>query len=105
MSRNTGEYRLAEWAQRRKKTIADENVLSFLSRKTIVPKYGFPVDVVELDTQGVGVRQGYDVSRSRDLAIAIGEFAPTATLVACKREWESYGLKKVPEKELDLRPL
>jgi Helicase conserved C-terminal domain len=98
-SRNAGQYPLAGWAQRRKKTIAVEDVLSFLSRKTIIPKYGFPVDVVELDTQGVGIRQGYDVSLTRDLTIAIGEFAPTATLVACKHEWESCGLKKVPEKE------
>ena len=87
-ARDAGQYRQAEWAQRRKKTIAEEDVLSFLSRKAIIPKYGFPVDVVELDTQRTGARQGFDVSLTRDLAIAIGEFAPTATLVAGKLEWE-----------------
>jgi hypothetical protein len=64
-----------------------------------IPKYGFPVDVVELDTQKSGSREGYDVTLTRDLTIAIGEFAPTATLVAGKREWQSYGLKRVPERE------
>jgi hypothetical protein len=98
-SRNAGQYEQAKWAQRRKLTIAEEDVLSFLSRKAVIPKYGFPVDVVELDTQRTGTRQGYDVTLARDLTIAIGEFAPTATLVAGKREWQSYGLKKVPEKE------
>ena len=98
-SRNAGRYSDAGWAQRRKTTIAEEDVLSFLSRKAVIPKYGFPVDVVELDTQRSGTRQGYDVTLARDLTIAIGEFAPTATLVAGKREWQSYGLKKVPERE------
>lgn len=32
------------------KTIAGEQTLNFLSRKAVIPKYGFPVDVVELDT-------------------------------------------------------
>jgi hypothetical protein len=94
-----GEYAQAQWAQRRKRTIEDEDVLSFLSRKAVIPKYGFPVDVVELDTQRTGTQQGFQVTLARDLSIAIGEFAPTATLIAGKREWQSYGLKKVPEKE------
>ena len=73
------------------------------SRKAVIPKYGFPVDVVELDTQRTRTRQGYDVTLARDLTIAIGEFALTATLVAGKREWQSYGLKKVPEREWEPR--
>ncbi len=65
----------------------------------MIPKYGFPVDVVELDTQRTGTKGGFDVTLTRDLAIAIGEFAPTATLIAAKREWQSCGIKRVPEKE------
>jgi hypothetical protein len=98
-SRNASEYQQADWAKRRKTTISEEDVLSFLSRKAVIPKYGFPVDVVELDTHRTGTRQGSNVTLARDLAIAIGEFAPTGTLVAGKREWQSYGLKKVPERE------
>ena len=85
-SRNARQYQQADWAKRRKTTIAEEDVLSFLSRKAVIPKYGFPVDVVELDTQRAGTQQGFDVTLARDLTIAIGEFAPTATLVAGKRE-------------------
>lgn len=99
---NARDYRTAEWAKRRGDTIAKEDVLSFLSRKAVIPKYGFPVDVVELDTQRTQQSQeASEVSLQRDLGIAISEFAPTSKLVANKKEWASYGLKKVAEKEWD----
>ncbi|MCI0539982.1 MAG: DEAD/DEAH box helicase [Verrucomicrobiales bacterium] len=94
------DYRTAEWARRRANTIAREDVLSFLSRKAIIPKYGFPVDVVELDTQiSQQSAEATEVHFQRDLSIAIAEFAPTSKLIANKREWTSSGLKKVAEKE------
>ncbi len=99
-AREKREYKTAEWAQRRAETIAKEQVLSFLSRKAVIPKYGFPVDVVELDTQKTQQSQGaFEVSLQRDLSIAISEFAPTSRLVANKKEWTSYALKKVAERE------
>ncbi len=103
-ARNSRDYRTAEWAQRRAETIANEEVLSFLSRKAVIPKYGFPVDVIELDTQHTQQHQeSFEVSLQRDLGIAISEFAPTSKLVANKKEWTSYGLKKVAEREWDRR--
>jgi hypothetical protein len=103
-SRNNRDYRTAEWAQRRADTIAKEEVLSFLSRKAVIPKYGFPVDVVELDTQRTQQSQeAFEVSLQRDLSIAISEFAPTSRLVANKKEWTSYALKKVAEREWERR--
>ena len=94
------DYKTAEWAQKRANTIAGEDVLSFLSRKAVIPKYGFPVDVVELDTQRTQQNQEtFEVLLQRDLSIAISEFAPTSKLVANKKVWTSYGLKKVAEKE------
>jgi ATP-dependent helicase YprA (DUF1998 family) len=96
------DYDTAKWAKARAKTIAQEDVLSFLSRKAVIPKYGFPVDVVELDTQRTQQNQdAFQVLLQRDLSIAISEFAPTAKLVANKKVWTSYGLKKVAEKEWD----
>jgi hypothetical protein len=98
------DYSTAEWARRRQETIASEDVLSFLSRKAVIPKYGFPVDVVELDTQRTQQNQeASEVALQRDLSIAVSEFAPTSKLVANKKEWTSYGLKKVAEKEWDRR--
>lgn len=99
-ARTNRDYRTAEWAQKRANTIAGEDVLSFLSRKAVIPKYGFPVDVVELDTQRTQQNQeAFEVLLQRDLSIAISEFAPTSKLVANKKVWTSYGLKKVAEKE------
>lgn len=100
-SRSKRDYRTAEWARKRSETISEEKVLTFLSRKAVIPKYGFPVDVVELDTQRTQSSQ--EVSLQRDLKIAISEFAPTSKLVANKLEWVSYALKKVPAKEWEKR--
>lgn len=96
------DYKTSEWAQRRRKTIAREDVLSFLSRKAVIPKYGFPVDVVELDTQRVGL-ESEEIKLERDLKIAIAEFAPTSQLVVNKKLWTSYGLKVVAEREWESR--
>ncbi len=95
------DYSAANWAKRRAKTISkDDDALSFLSRKVIIPKYGFPVDVVELDTQRIKkTSESFEVLLQRDLSIAISEFAPTSKLIANKKEWTSYGVKKVAEKE------
>ena len=94
-------FRAAEWARRRQETLETEDVLSFLSRKAVIPKYGFPVDVVELDTRlhQQGTSQADQVQLQRDLRIAVSEFAPSAQVMANKRLWTSYGLKKVQERE------
>jgi len=96
-----GDYSTARWAQSRANTIANEDVLSFLSRKVVIPKYGFPVDVVELDThklKDTDGREQTEVAFQRDLQIAISEFAPSAEVIANKKLWRSYGLKRVPER-------
>lgn len=93
-------YKGADWARKRAETIAKEDVLSFLSRKAIIPKYGFPVDVVELDThRASGSLDSMQVTLQRDMSIALSEYAPTSRLVANKKEWASYALKKVRERE------
>jgi ATP-dependent helicase YprA (DUF1998 family) len=96
-----GDYSTARWAQARAWTIANEDALSFLSRKAVIPKYGFPVDVVELDTHraaSAGAREATDVALQRDLQIAVSEFAPSAEVIANKKVWKSHGLKKVLER-------
>lgn len=92
----------AEWAKDRAETIAREDVLSFLSRKAVIPKYGFPVDVVELDTRLGRTSEGENLQLQRDLKVAIAEFAPTSELVADKLLWTSYGVKRVAEREWEV---
>lgn len=94
------DYKKAEWAKRRADTVSKEDTLTFLSRKAVIPKYGFPVDVVELDTNRIqSSMDASEVLLQRDLSLAISEFAPSSKIIANKREWTSYGLKKVVEKE------
>ena len=87
---------------KRMKTIADEATLHFLSRKAVIPKYGFPVDVVELDTRSSdGSPTG--VALQRDLSQAIAEYAPGGKIVANKLEWESCGVKTITGKSWPVR--
>lgn len=99
----SGHYSRAEKAKSRIRTIAKEPALSFLSRHAIIPKYGFPVDVVNLDVRPSSEVEAAKVSLQRDLSQAIAEFAPGGKVVANKKEWESYGIKTIPGKNLPVK--
>lgn len=99
---NKGDKR-AERLRKRHQTIAGENTLTFLSRKAVIPKYGFPVDVVELDTRPLGSYDAANVSLQRDLSHAIAEYAPGGKVIANKRVWESCGIKTIPGKAIQVR--
>ncbi|SMC05709.1 Helicase conserved C-terminal domain-containing protein [Sulfobacillus thermosulfidooxidans DSM 9293] len=90
------DYHLADWALKRARGIEQENVLTFLSRKVVIPKYGFPVDVVELELITRST-ESHDVTLQRDLTYAISEFAPSSQVIANKKVWTSEALKQVPE--------
>ena len=97
-----GKDSLISRISKRMKTIADERTLNFLSRKAVIPKYGFPVDVVELDTRSSdGNPTGVELQR--DLSQAIAEYAPGGKVVANKLEWESCGVKAVDGKAWPVR--
>ena len=100
---NQGKYSHLSRLGKRMKTIAEEPTLNFLSRKAVIPKYGFPVDVVELDTRPQEGQQPSGVSLQRDLSQAIAEYAPGGKVVANKKEWESYGVKTVPGKQFPIK--
>ncbi len=94
-------YDKAKWARGRAQQIAGEDVISFLSRSAVIPKYGFPVDVVELDIQKTNADPAAkDVMLQRDLSLAVAEFAPTCEVVANKKVWRSIGIKTMPERPL-----
>lgn len=74
----------------------NEDVLSFLSRKNVLPKYGFPVDTVELsvaDRTG-SIRLGLQLQR--DLSMAISEYAPDSKIVANGNLLTSRYIRKIP---------
>jgi len=104
-------YDDAKWASDRLKTLETQDVLSFLSRNAVIPKYGFPVDVVALEIDGGGTRlrtgwskkgsfgskawRKYGVELNRSLSMAIAEYAPESKVIANKNEWRSAGLKTI----------
>ena len=95
-------YKKLSHLDRRKDTIAREKTLDFLSRKAVIPKYGFPVDVVELEIRYEGSSPS-GVSLQRDLSQAIAEYAPGGKVVANKFEWKSHGLKKIANRTWTVR--
>lgn len=76
----------------RLRAYTEENVLAFMSRKNILPKYGFPVDTVDLTV----TKEHSGLQLSRDLSIAISEYAPGSQIVANGDLITSRYIKKVP---------
>src|SRR5699024_7269943 len=62
-------------------TLESMQSLGFLATKNLLPKYGFPVDTVEMDTS-FGGDLGSKVRLNRDLTLAIGDYAPGNSVVA-----------------------
>jgi Distinct helicase family with a unique C-terminal domain including a metal-binding cysteine cluster len=57
------------------------DLIDFLVRGNILPKYGFPIDSVEL-TQNIAANNFKSLNLSRDLSVAIAEYAPSGEVVA-----------------------
>jgi len=57
------------------------DLIDFLVRGNILPKYGFPIDSVEL-TQNIAAQSFKSLNLSRDLSVAIAEYAPSSEVVA-----------------------
>ena len=73
-----------------------EGAIPFLSKNNVLPKYGFPVDTVELsvyDNKGSG-RLNLDLSR--DLSMAISEYAPESQVIADGNLITSQYIKRPP---------
>ena len=85
-------------------TIKHQRIIEFLSKNNLIPKYGFPVDTVELQGASSGL------SLNRDLFAAISEYAPESEIVADGKlltsryvrklsgyEWPKYNYVICPE--------
>ena len=68
-------------------------MIEFLVRNNILPKYGFPIDTVELEvSSSEGTKS--ELNLSRDLKMAISEYAPGEKVVANGKMYTSRYLKK-----------
>jgi len=98
---STQNYKLAERYKQVGRTLELRDLLGFLATRNVLPKYGFPVDSVELRTTYSGNRTGDKLDLTRDLSQAIHEYAPDATLVAGGMLWTSRGIYRLPGRELE----
>ncbi|MDO1478371.1 DEAD/DEAH box helicase [Rhodococcus ruber] len=100
-AKNAEQFRIAEHLQKTLRTIDQRQLLGFLANKNILPKYGFPVDTVELRTQHCQEPVGAHLELSRDLSQAIYDYAPGNQIVAGGKVWTSRGVHRVPKRELE----
>lgn len=96
-------YPLAAMLQRVSRTINTQPLLGYLARKNVIPKYGFPVDTVELRVPGDVDADAAALDLSRDLSIAINEYAPGGAVVARGKLIESGGIYRLPQRDLPRR--
>lgn len=79
--------------------IRGRELLGYLGSRNVLPKYGFPTDVVDLRTAHLATTpEAQQIDLSRDLRMAISEFAPGSEVVAAKKIWKCAGLGVHPRR-------
>lgn len=92
-SRNLRSFRCSKEDNAGKKSL-----IGFLVRNNGLPKYGFPVDTVELIPDITSVGNAKSLQLARDLQMAIAEYAPGAQVVADGKMYISRYIRKLPGK-------
>jgi ATP-dependent helicase YprA (DUF1998 family) len=86
------------WSYRRGKedNRGRNELIEFLVRNNVLPKYGFPVDTVEL-YQNTNTATDKKLQMVRDLQLAISEYAPDSQVVADGKLYTSRYIRKLPQ--------
>ncbi|RKZ10173.1 hypothetical protein DRQ50_14610 [bacterium] len=84
-------YKGAGIYQRQLRTLRGRSLLGRLGTYGLMPKYGFPTDVVELKVRSSSWEAG-QVELARDMKLALTEFAPENQVIAAGRVWTSAGI-------------
>lgn len=80
-AKKVGEGKTITLFERKLERYQKNDLIDFLVRGNILPKYGFPIDSVEL-TQNIAANNFKSLNLSRDLSVAIAEYAPSGEVVA-----------------------
>ena len=75
-----------------------KSLIDFLVRNNVLPKYGFPVDTVELLPDPISARDSNRPQMQRDLQLAVAEYAPGSEIVADGMLYTSRYIHKSPSK-------
>jgi ATP-dependent helicase YprA (DUF1998 family) len=84
-----------------KEALEKEQTVAVLAENGVLPKYGFPTDIVELhlpEMSGVSKERGLKLQRG--MRQAIREYAPGSEVVAGGKLWKSSGIKQLKGREL-----
>jgi len=93
-------YGLAEQCKQVVRTLRTRPLIGYLATRNVLPKYGFPVDTVELRTEYVPGKRDKVLELTRDLTQAINEYAPGSEVVAGGQRWTSGGVYRLPGRDL-----
>lgn len=81
-----------------------EQTIAVLAENGVLPKYGFPTDLVELHLPDQSsTAQDNRLSLTRGMRQAIREYAPGSEIVAGKTLWKSFAIYKPRGRELEER--
>ncbi len=84
-------HKVADMYAQQLKTLKRRPLLGKLGTYGLMPKYGFPTEVVELKVRSSD-REARQVELARDMKLALSEFAPGNQVVANGRVWTSQGI-------------
>lgn len=80
--------------EKRLNIFKSKKLIDFLARGNVLPKYGFPVDTVELEiANNINSDDKKDLQLTRDLKMAISEYAPGEKVVANNNLYTSRYIK------------
>ena len=95
--RRFAEMKGTGFVDQRLRTLYNESILTFMARKGVFPRYGFPVDTVELGINADGFKDNlFGLQLNRDLSMAISEYAPGSQIVANGNLITSRYIRKAP---------
>ncbi len=72
----------------------NNKLIDFLARGNILPRYGFPVNTVELEQNTTAKNFKNSLRLTRDLQVAIAEYAPSSEVIANGKMYTSRYIKK-----------
>ena len=78
--------------------VQKKSLIEFLTRSNVLPKYGFPVDTVELMIGTSASNHDDGLQLSRDLQMAIAEYAPGSEVIADGKMYTSRYIRKAGSK-------
>lgn len=86
---NVEDFSLAKYYQSEIDKEKKEKVIGSLSEFCVIPKYGFPVDVVDLKVYEKNGKINSNYNLSRDLSVAISEYAPDSEIIVDNKKYTS----------------